>query len=146
MMKFMPEDTDAVDETGDDDEVPPLLVLATAGDLVGWLPDDVRARHRGRPVWVMVASDAEQMELFERIPEDPLPRGAVDALLGGLRRFVADKSDALQALLGATDSLEFGFHADADLEEVRESFEDDGFFVVGTIEEGEVVESIDEDP
>jgi hypothetical protein len=82
--------------------------------------------------------DAELVTLFERIPEDPMSKGRVEAILGGLRSFAKDRNEELQAALGVTDALEYGFHVDAPFDRVVESFELDGFDIAGTIVAGDV--------
>lgn len=133
------EDEDVADEpTEDADGAPPRVVIARLADLaVAGAP----AAQADRPVWFVLEDDADAVELFSRLPEAPLPRPATQAVFAALRSFAADKTDALQEVLGVTDSIEIGFHASADLEDVAASFEEDGFDVIlGAIEGGKLLE------
>jgi hypothetical protein len=51
-----------------------------------------------------------------------------------LRSFADSESDALQMVLGATDTIEFGFHEGASFDDVAEAFADDGFDVAFALE------------
>jgi hypothetical protein len=127
------------DEAPGEDEDAPHVILATIADLGRWVPQDVSRRYGDRPVWFILEMDAELVSVFERLPEDPMPRSASDRVLAVLRAFATDKSDDLQRVLGVTDGIQYGFHVDATREKVRACFEEDGFLVMGTVEDGEVV-------
>ncbi len=141
-MSEEPEDPETDDEAGEgeDEDVPPGVVLSTVAEIANWMPAGIAKRFGDRPVWFILADDAELVGIFERIPEDPMGKGHVDAILGGLRAFAADRSEALQAVLGPTDGIGVGFHVDAKPAQVRESFEDDGFDVVATVKAGDLEE------
>lgn len=126
------------DESDDEEDEGPGVVVGRLRDL-GPMVDPALAKQYGDlPVWFLVEDDAELVELFTRIPERPLPQKPTQAILGVLRQFAASESDALQELLGPTDTIGLGFHASANLDEVVESFEDDGFDVLLGLEDGKV--------
>ncbi len=104
-----------------------------------WIPATIAKSYGDRPVWFVLEDDSELIGLFDKIPEDPMPKKLSDTILGGIRAFAAERSDALQELLGITDSIAYGFHVDATMKQVRASFEEDGFEITGTIRDGEVV-------
>lgn len=125
----------------DDDETP-LVVLARLGDLGRFVPDPMMKAYRQRPVWFLLGMDQELVELFERIPEDPMQKGHVTAILAALRAFAEHHNQPLQALLGVTDEIAYGFHTDATHDRVRASFEEDGFEVLEqVIADGEIAEA-----
>lgn len=130
---------DEEDDDADAEGAAPAVVIARLSDLgpvasiagAGTQPD--------RVVWFLSKHDAELAGIFERYPEKPLPSGTTKAILAGLREFCLDRSDRLQVYVGTTDGIEYGFHVDATMEQVIESFEDDGFEVFEAIEAGQVV-------
>ncbi len=128
------------DEDDDEDDEFPRVVVATVADLSGWVPELTAKQHGSRPVWFMLEQDADLAGVFDRLPESKMPKTSSDAILAGLRTFSLEKSDGLQELLGITESIQYGFHIDASLDDVIESFEDDGFEVVATIQGGSLVE------
>ncbi len=128
---------DAGDPDDDEDE-PPRVVLGRVGDIRSWLSPQLAHRHKERPVWFVLEMDEDFVGVFERIPEGPMPPPESSSILSGLREMAAEKSDQLQQWLGPTDSIVFGFHTSATLDEVQKAFEDDGFLVVGTLREGRV--------
>ncbi|HVY49050.1 MAG TPA: hypothetical protein VHB21_24335, partial [Minicystis sp.] len=137
-------DDDAGEDAGEDegeDELVPRVILARVADVAAFMPAGVAAKFGDRPIWFLLEEDAELVGLFDRIPEDPMSKGNVAAILGGLRAFAAAHADELQRVLGVTDAIGYGFHVDAPLARVRASFEDDGFDVAGAIEAGKVVEA-----
>lgn len=132
-------------ETPNDEEETPHVILAQLKDLDVPLEAKLLRDYGARPVWFLLEMDAELVTVFERLPEDPIPKGHVEAIMGALRGFTQARSDALQVVLGVSDGLHFGFHTDASLDRVREAFEEDGFFVAGTVQGGEIVEAEDEE-
>lgn len=132
-----PEEEPVDDDDASEDEVP-RVILAKLSAIASYVPEHVAKAYGDRPIWFLLGMDAELVTLFERIPEDPMPKGRVEAILGGLRAFAKERNDELQAALGVTDSLEFGFHVDAPFDRVVESFELDGFDVAGTIVAGQI--------
>jgi hypothetical protein len=132
-------DADATEDEDDDEDEAPRVLLGRVEQLQKWMPKTLARTWYDRPVWFLRRDDEELMGLFERIPEDPVSKGVSEAILGGLRTFASERNDALQAVLGVTDGLAYGFHVDASLKQVTTSFEDDGFDVVGELEDGEVV-------
>lgn len=136
-----PDESDAEvgEEEEDDDDEAPRVVLGRVGELQKWMPKTLAKTWHDRPVWFLLRDDEELVGLFERIPEDPVSKGVSEAILSGLRTFATERNDALQAVLGVTDGLAYGFHVDASLKQVVTSFEDDGFDVVGELEDGELV-------
>jgi hypothetical protein len=114
-------------------------VLGKLRSIGAHCPEATRKAYGDRPIWFVLGMDAELATIFERLPEDPMPKGRAAAILGAVRAFAAEKNAALQEVLGVTDSIEYGFHVDATLDRVRDAFEEDGFFVVATVEDGEVV-------
>lgn len=130
---------DASDDEQDDEDETPQVLLATFGDLGSLLPDGLRA-FASRPVWFMREEDQELATLFERLPEDPMPRGRAVELLRSLRNFAEESSDMLQGVLGIAEGIVYGFHGDASLDAVKRAFEGDGFFVwTGLVQKGELV-------
>jgi hypothetical protein len=116
----------------------PLAIIGTVRDLAKWMPPGIAETFGARPVWFILEMDAELVTVFEQIPEDPMPKGKVEAILTGLRTFAKERNTELQTVLGPTDGLSFGFHVDASLDRVIEAFEEDGFEVIEAIAEGEV--------
>lgn len=133
------------EDEDEDDELGPTVVVGRFDDLRGFADAALVKKHAERPVWFLVEDDADLMELFVRHPEKPTPRAASEVLLGVLRSFAAAESDALQALIGPTDTIGFGYHEGASFDDVVASFEDDGFDVVFALREGKVVPEEDED-
>lgn len=116
----------------------PLAIIGTVRDLAKWMPPGIAETFGARPVWFILEMDAELVTVFEQIPEDPMPKGKVEAILTGLRTFAKERNTELQTVLGPTDGLSFGFHVDASLDRVIEAFEEDGFEVIEALAEGEV--------
>jgi hypothetical protein len=138
-------DVSTEEETDEADDETPLAIIARLSDIAKHADPAMVKAYGDRPIWFILGMDAELVTLFERIPEDPMPKGRVEAILRAVRSFAAEHNEELQAVLGVTDSIEFGFHIDAPVAKVRASFEEDGFFVVGTIEEGAIkVEAVEE--
>ncbi len=127
-------DQDATDE--DDDA--PLAIIGTVKDLAKWMPPGIADAYGARPVWFILEMDAELVTVFEQIPEDPMPKGKVEAILQGLRTFATERNTELQTVLGPTDGISYGFHVDAQRDRVVEAFEEDGFDVLEVIAEGEI--------
>ena len=126
------------DEPEDDDDFAPNVVLTTVGDLRASMPAGVGAKFAKVTAWFLLEQDAELVGLFDRVPEDPMSKGQVAAILGGLRAFASEHAEALQVFLGPTDGIGVGFHVDAPLAKVRASFEEDGFEVRATVRDGEL--------
>ena len=131
------EDEDAADEDDEDDV--PHVVLGTVGELASWLSPMIARAHRDRPVWFLLEMDEDFVTVLERLPEGPMEARIARSILEGVRSFASERSDRLQEWLGPTDSIVFGFHTSASLDEVRKAFEADGFLVVGRLREGRVV-------
>jgi hypothetical protein len=130
---FDDELSDVGDEAEELDEEAPRVVLGTLSDLA------LGSSSQGtRPVWFVRDEDAELVGLIERYPEGPMPAPLVEKLLTSLRQFAATNALDLQTLLGPTERLHYGFHTSAELDEVVESFEDDGFEVLLGLEDGSV--------
>jgi hypothetical protein len=125
----------AEDEEEDD---APLALLGTVAELAKWMPDGIAKTYGTRPVWFVLEMDHELVTVFEQVPEDPMPKGKVEAILSGLRAFAKDRNAELQQVLGPTDGIRFGFHVDASLDRVIEAFEEDGFEVIEALRDGEV--------
>lgn len=128
---------DGTEEDDDDDDFPGV-VLGRLADLGSMVPETLAKTYASRPVWFFLQMDKELTTLFEQLPEDPMPKGKVDAIMAVLRKFAEDKNEDLQQVLGVTDALEIGFHVDASIERVRDAFENDGFVVVGLVEGGKI--------
>lgn len=122
----------------DDEDDAPLAIVATVRDLAKWMAPGIADTYGTRPVWFILEMDAELVTVFEQIPEDPMPKGKVEAILAGLRSFATERNAELQTVLGPTDGISFGFHVDAPLDRVIEALENDGFEVIEAIEEGEL--------
>lgn len=132
-----PDEDDGEDESDEDDV--PHVVLGTVGELASWLSPMIARAHRDRPVWFLLEMDEDFVTVLDRLPEGPMEARIARSILEGVRSFASERSDRLQEWLGPTDSIVFGFHTSASLDEVRRSFEDDGFLVVGRLREGRVV-------
>lgn len=139
-----PEREQSAEEESDEDEEVPAVVLARLRDLGEIVPAELRKVYGNRPVWYLLSMDAELVTVFEQLPEDPMPKGKVTAIMAALRAFAEAHNEELQQVLGVTDSLEVGFHVDAQLDRVREAFEEDGFMIVGEIDNGVVRELEDQ--
>lgn len=138
---------DEADEDFEDDdgEEVPCVVLGRLSDLRGYGDAGLLRKHGDRPVWFMIQDDADFVTLFDKHPERPVPPALSRSIMDVLRSFAASESDALQTVLGATDTIEFGFHERASIDEVAEAFEDDGFDVAFVLQDGKVVADVDED-
>ena len=132
------------DEEGDDEEETPCVVLGRLSDLRGYGDPGLLRKHGDRPVWFMIQDDADFMTLFDRHRERPVPPALSRSIMDVLRSFAASESDALQTVLGSTDTIEFGFHEGASVDEVTEVFEEDGFDVAFVLRDGKVVDEVDE--
>lgn len=132
-------DEDAAADDEDDEDDVPHVVLGTVGELASWLSPMIARAHRDRPVWFLLEMDEDFVTVLERLPEGPMEARVARSILEGVRSFASERSDRLQEWLGPTDSIVFGFHTSASLDEVRRAFEDDGFLVVGRLREGRVV-------
>lgn len=128
---------EASDEDDEDDV--PHVVLGTVGELASWLSPMIARANRDRPVWFLLEMDEDFVTVLERLPEGPMEARIARSILEGVRSFASERSDRLQEWLGPTDSIVFGFHTSASLDEVRKAFEADGFLVVGRLREGKVV-------
>jgi hypothetical protein len=133
------EDIDESEDEAEEEEETPQALIATLADLGRYLPEGLRKGFGGRPCWFIRQEDEELVEIFDRLPEDPMPRGRAHELLRALRGFAEDNSDGLQELLGIAGGIVYGFHGDASLEQVTEAFEDDGFFVWSGVLSGGVI-------
>jgi hypothetical protein len=134
------DDAEGDDAEGDDDEEDvPRVVVGRVAELASWLSPQLARAQADRPVWFILESDEDLHELFERLPEGPPPPRVGEQILSGLRAYASERSDQLQEWLGVTDSIAYGFHATASLEEVTASFQEDGFLVVARIREGRLV-------
>ena len=136
------EDIDGAED--DDEEDVPCVVLGRLSDLKGFGDPAVLRKHGDRPVWFMIQNDAEFMTLFDKHRERRVPAELTRSIMDVLRSFADSESDALQMVLGATDSLEFGFHEGASLDDVAAAFEDDGFDVAFVLQDGKVVDNVDD--
>jgi hypothetical protein len=132
------------EELEGEDEDFPCVVLGRLSDLRGFGDSGLLRKHGDRPVWFMIQDDADFMTLFDRHPERPVPPALSRSIMDVLRSFAAAESDALQAVLGSTDAIEFGFHERASVDEVTEAFEEDGFDVAFVLRDGKVVDDADD--
>lgn len=114
------------------------VVVATVSELLGRLPVALIDAHGTRPIWFLAADDEPEVGVFERLPEGAFDRAASATILAALRAISLEESDRLQVHLGPTERIVYGFHADASLDDVVESFEDDGFDVLEAIVGGHV--------
>jgi len=136
-----PPDQPDLEEDEDEEELAPCVVLGRLRDL------DTRSdptlttlckKYGERPIWFLIEEDADLVELFVRHPERPLTARTTQDILGALRTFATNHSDALQEVLGPTDAIGFGFHESASLDDVLTSFEDDGFDVALALRNGKI--------
>jgi hypothetical protein len=130
--------TNETNETTEEEDDAPLAIITTVRELAKWMPPGVVEIYGSRPAWFVLEMDAELVTIFEQVPEDPMPKGKVEAILTGLRAFATERNTELQTILGPTDGISFGFHVDAALDRVVEAFEEDGFEVLEAIQEGEI--------
>ncbi len=136
------EDIDVAEE--DDDEDTPCVVLGRLSDLKGHGDPGLLRKHGDRPVWFMIATDAEFMTLFDKHPERRVPADLTRSTMDVLRSFADSASDALQFVLGATNKIGFGFHGQASVDDVAAAFENDGFDVALVLQDGKVVDNVDD--
>ena len=101
----------------------PIALLGTVQDLAKWMPEGIAKTYGARPVWFVLEMDHELVTVFEQVPEDPMPKGKVEAILSGLRTFAKEKNAEHQQLHGPTDGIRFGFHVDASLDRVIEALQ-----------------------
>lgn len=137
-------DDEEGDEEGDEEDVP-CVVLGRLQDLRGFGDAALLRKYGERPVWFMIQDDADFMTLFDQLPERPVPPTLSRSIMDILRSFAASESDALQTVLGATDTIEFGFHERASVDDVAMAFEEDGFDVAFVLQDGKVVDNVDDD-
>lgn len=133
------------EKDSDEGEEAPHVIIGELREVNPNLEARLLKDYGKRPVWFMLEMDAELTTVFEQLPEDPMPKGHVDAIMGALRAFAQERSDALQVALGISDGLHFGFHTDATIDRVRGAFEADGFVIVGTLEGGDIALDDDEE-
>lgn len=127
-----PEEMDG-DEGEGDEEGTPAVVVATLADLGSFLPAGLVKNFGDRPAWFLREDDQELVEIFDRLPEDPMPKGRAHELLKALRGFTDANAEELQRIVGPTDSLVYAFHGDANLKSVVAAFEADGFVVCSDV-------------
>lgn len=131
---FFADAFDTSDDADSDSFEQPRVVVGTLRDIaVGPSAQAIR------PVWFLCDENESLVGLIDRYPEGPMPPQLIDRLMTGLREFVTANADDLQILLGPTNRLRYGFHTSAQLDEVVESFEDDGFDVLFGIQDAKVV-------
>lgn len=131
---------EGADDVDDEEEEIPRVLVATMADLGALLPEPLKKSFGTRPIWFFRQDDEELVEIFEHLPEDPMPKGRAHELLRALRQFADETSDRLQEVLGVTDGIVYGFHGDASVDRVIEAFERDGFFVwKGVLKSGVLV-------
>jgi hypothetical protein len=111
-------------------DYPPRVVLARLSDLVKGKLEPKLAPYGSLAVWLLLEDDADLADVFLTLPEKPLPRAVEASIFAIIRAFAADKTDALQAVLGVTDSIEIGFHTSATVPDVAAAFDADGFEVL----------------
>jgi hypothetical protein len=138
------EEGDEEEDEGEDEEETPCVVLGRLSDLRGYGDPGLLRKHGERPVWFIIQDDADFMTLFDRHRERPVPPALSRSIMDVLRSFAASESDALQTVLGSTDTIEFGFHEGASVDEVTEVFEEDGFDVAFVLRDGKVVDEVDD--
>lgn len=129
-------DTSDTADTDDDDssEHDARVVVGTMRDIA--VGPSAQAM---RPVWFLCDENESLVGLVDRYPEGPMPSQLIDRLMTGLREFATANANDLQILLGPTNRLRYGFHTSAQLDEVVESFEDDGFDVLFGIQNAKVI-------
>ena len=132
------DETDDETDDEDEDEFVPRVVVGRLRDLGPAVDAALLKQYGDRPLWFMIEDDDEYMELFDRLPENPMPNRIQQAILSVIRQFAASHSDALQEILGPTEAIGLGFHASATIDSVIESFEDDGFEVCLALVNGNV--------
>ena len=122
-------------------DYPPRVVLARLSDLVKGKLDAKLQPYAGLAVWLLLEDDADLADVFLTLPERPLPRAVEASIFAIIRAFAADKTDALQGVLGVTDSIEIGFHTSATVPDVAAAFDADGFEVLeDLIRDGELAD------
>jgi hypothetical protein len=127
-------DGDAGEGEGEDEV--PTVVVATLADLGSYLPEGLLKGFGDRPAWFLREDDQELVEIFDHVPEDPMPKGRAHELLKALRQFTDAQSEELQRLLGPAESLVYAFHGDAPISRVVAAFEQDGFVVCTNVVRG----------
>lgn len=139
------DETDADFDEDEDGEDAPCVVVGRLADLKGFGDPALLRKHGDRPVWFMIQDDADFMTLFDQHPERPVPPALSRSIMDVLRAFAASESDALQTVLGSTDTIEFGFHERASVDDVADAFEEDGFDVAFVLQDGKVVAEVDDE-
>jgi len=117
----------------------PRLIFCNVASLGTLLTEKARAKYGERPLWFGRGSDQEghPVSLFDRVAE-PRSNKVVEeilSVLGTLPRN-ADIAESLHALVGDDDSLFYGFHVGATLEQAREAFLADGYELIERREPG----------
>ncbi|MCC6876216.1 MAG: SMI1/KNR4 family protein [Sandaracinaceae bacterium] len=113
----------------------PRVILATAADLGKAISAKLRKRYGSRPIWFLRGEDADRMTIFDRI-EEPDPDEDVSDVMDAIDGLSAGEDEAIQAIVGAAGSIEYGLHTAATLEDAREAFAADGFEVIEASTEG----------
>ena len=132
------EDENERDQEDQDEEAPaPRVLIGRVADLGAYAPRPMSEHEASLVLWFLLTGDANLVGVFSRYPEGSLPSGRSEAILAAMRKFSIDRSAELQQLLGVSDGVQYGFHIDASLDQVAESFEDDGFEIVGVLRDGE---------
>jgi hypothetical protein len=108
--------------------VPPTVLLFTVAQIetVG-----AAAKERfGKCAAWYFPGGAGQSTLFDRIPEPEVEGAEIDEVMDALTTGNLEHGEDIESVVGSADDIELGFHSGATLEQVRESFEADGFQVV----------------
>ncbi len=132
-------------QSGEEGQEEPRVIVAMLSQLRPWIPASAIEGQPDRVAWFLPGQDAELVGLFERYPEPSVPVLVSRPILQGLREFCLDQSQSLQRYVGVTERIEYGFHVGASLEQIVESFEDDGFEVIDAIRDGRVVVETSDD-
>jgi hypothetical protein len=119
----------------------PRIVFTTVGELPG-LPARITADHGHLAAWIYTNDAEAPMGLFDRLPEGEMAAGDVETIVSSFRKLSESHAATLVEVLGSGER-NAGFHVGGAAEEVRRSFEDDGFRFVGRIVRGELM--IDDD-
>jgi len=114
----------------------PRAMLFPVGDLVG-LSAAARERFGSLGAWLIRGEAVPRSTILDRIPEPAVSGSELDEVMALLGAAARDPEGIVRGLVGSTPSMDFGFHAGASFEQVRASFEADGFEIVDARSAGE---------
>jgi hypothetical protein len=117
---------------GDPSALPtkPRVALFAVSQLGAAVSDEARARYGDCAVWFVKKELRRAIHLTDRIPE-PDAGAAGESVMGALAAAAQAEAASIRARIGKSGAIAFDFHGGATVAQARESFEADGFDVVG---------------